>query len=894
MDPVLPFRALSPSTHNPKISQQRNRDTKLSLKTRKVGVTRHVGKENRAPLTPPNCKITNFRQSDSSELITSDDSDSNDLDVGTDIRQQSILTLNSQESTFSTPVAESTRCELPARNKIGQFESTMASLHTARNGSSSSSGTEYYTAYPFPTECDVSIVCISDSSPESVKKTDKRNNIVSASVLLTSDESECQSPPQSTKKNIFSSLRKCDVKKKLCDTVILESTDDEDCSISVGDNRNCDIVIPPSLRSDNSSCSSLVSGTNSRLETDGLVIPPSPERNSEMSANGSLLSEDGNKNSSGLHKIKVSKDRATPLYLEERKQCDQISGPGKSQDCPRETDLTSSSWKDDFRLFMEESAVSGKDYRDFKDQSLKESSQKKMTGSISKEKYKDIARWLISGSCSESNSDGSTSCDKRHSKQQCDKRHSKQQCDNGYLNQQCDKRHLKQQCDKRHSKQQCDNTPDDACSPQLSRLPGLKTCSSGSESDDNFEALMASIRKKRNEDKRKPCNRDNPSRNDSFIDDGVASDVVDSPASTLNIYHSDLTKSIKAEVKYVKKSVKSVQKKKLFEYEDDNEENKYTPIKVKPIQGLKNQVSCFVEGSFLLILTQAGAEFNSLLRGKLDLSNMDSEKSRSIPKNSKKPQVHETDTSDTSDSECGPPPRNKASVNRKPKIKKGSKQLKTPRNIASLKSPQTPYSPIRTFLSSLSGPTHEPGIRDHPEAAVYNRNFKGKKEELTRRLFKLFNREVFDRRLPDDMVLEWNARLVRTAGLCYCKLIRKGGVTSRTAKIDLSTKVITSPDRLRDTLIHEMCHAAVWLLNNVSGGHGPFWKAWAHKAMKRFPELPPIQRCHSYNIETKFTYRCTKCGYSFGRHSKSLDLDKKRCGYCYGTFEVFLSSKRRS
>lgn len=35
---------------------------------------------------------------------------------------------------------------------------------------------------------------------------------------------------------------------------------------------------------------------------------------------------------------------------------------------------------------------------------------------------------------------------------------------------------------------------------------------------------------------------------------------------------------------------------------------------------------------------------------------------------------------------------------------------------------------------------------------------------------------------------------------------------------------------------------------------------------------------------------CDFC-FSFGRHSKSLDLDKKRCGYCYGRFEVFLSSQ---
>lgn len=87
-------------------------------------------------------------------------------------------------------------------------------------------------------------------------------------------------------------------------------------------------------------------------------------------------------------------------------------------------------------------------------------------------------------------------------------------------------------------------------------------------------------------------------------------------------------------------------------------------------------------------------------------------------------------------------------------------------------------------------------------------------------------RNLFFFQLPGDMLLEWNSRLARTAGLCYCKLVRKGGVTTRTAKIALSTKVITSPDRLRDTLIHEMCHAAVWLLNNVSGGHGQFWKAW--------------------------------------------------------------------
>lgn len=64
----------------------------------------------------------------------------------------------------------------------------------------------------------------------------------------------------------------------------------------------------------------------------------------------------------------------------------------------------------------------------------------------------------------------------------------------------------------------------------------------------------------------------------------------------------------------------------------------------------------------------------------------------------------------------------------------------------------------------------------------------------------------------------------------------------------------------------------------------PTWRTWAEKAMSRFPELPVIDRCHGYEIRTKYTYRCEKCGYSVGRHSKSLDTEKKVCGHCHGRF----------
>ena len=37
--------------------------------------------------------------------------------------------------------------------------------------------------------------------------------------------------------------------------------------------------------------------------------------------------------------------------------------------------------------------------------------------------------------------------------------------------------------------------------------------------------------------------------------------------------------------------------------------------------------------------------------------------------------------------------------------------------------------------------------------------------------------------------------------------------------------------------------------------------------------------------------RCTKCGYEFGRHSKSLDMESKVCGKCHGRFELLVNLK---
>ncbi|TRZ03433.1 hypothetical protein DNTS_000425 [Danionella cerebrum] len=185
------------------------------------------------------------------------------------------------------------------------------------------------------------------------------------------------------------------------------------------------------------------------------------------------------------------------------------------------------------------------------------------------------------------------------------------------------------------------------------------------------------------------------------------------------------------------------------------------------------------------------------------------------------------------------------------------------------------------FLQTLSAP-----------GSSHSRNFKQSKEELTGKLYQLYNTSVFDGKLPADMSVTWNNKMRKTAG--YCISGQERGTGKRYARIELSVKVCDSADRLRDTLVHEMCHAATWLINNVRDGHGPFWRLYAQKAMLAHPELPMVSRCHSYDINYKYQYQCSRCKNTIGRHSKSLDTSKFVCALCTGQLSLLTPSKPRA
>jgi predicted SprT family Zn-dependent metalloprotease len=149
---------------------------------------------------------------------------------------------------------------------------------------------------------------------------------------------------------------------------------------------------------------------------------------------------------------------------------------------------------------------------------------------------------------------------------------------------------------------------------------------------------------------------------------------------------------------------------------------------------------------------------------------------------------------------------------------------------------------------------------------------------LSAALLAEYNRTVFGGKLPDDLEITWNDRLLRTAGLTYSST--KAGV--RRSRVELSAKVLDRESRLNATLLHELCHVAAWLVQGVSKPpHGPEFKAWADVASKRYP-MCQVERCHSYAIHAPHRYKCQTCGCPYNRHSKSVDTEKQVCGMCHG------------
>lgn len=156
------------------------------------------------------------------------------------------------------------------------------------------------------------------------------------------------------------------------------------------------------------------------------------------------------------------------------------------------------------------------------------------------------------------------------------------------------------------------------------------------------------------------------------------------------------------------------------------------------------------------------------------------------------------------------------------------------------------------------------------------------------RLLSFFDREVVGGALGRRVTVTWNARLLRSAGVTHMNKV--GG--ERRARIELSGKVVDDLGRLYQTLAHEVCHAAAWIVDDVAKPpHGKVFKEWVMR-FERWDGTLAISTCHEYEVQCRFVYTCGGCGYVYGRHSKSIDVRKQLCGKCRGT--LVLSVKKAS
>jgi predicted SprT family Zn-dependent metalloprotease len=190
------------------------------------------------------------------------------------------------------------------------------------------------------------------------------------------------------------------------------------------------------------------------------------------------------------------------------------------------------------------------------------------------------------------------------------------------------------------------------------------------------------------------------------------------------------------------------------------------------------------------------------------------------------------------------------------------------------KAPRPAAGPTKTKISSR--PAEDVG-----DESRQRKIFRTRRDEVTAKWFADLNQSVFGGKL-EAVAVVWSTRLRSTAGMF------KG----KSKLIVLSTKVLDTESRMRETLAHEMCHAAVGLIDQQLDAppHGSLFKSWGRRVTQKWPIIGPVTTCHSYKIEYKYQYQCQSCKHCFGRHSKSIDCDKKCCGKCRGRLILLQAS----
>ncbi|KAE8394167.1 SprT-like family-domain-containing protein [Aspergillus alliaceus] len=222
-----------------------------------------------------------------------------------------------------------------------------------------------------------------------------------------------------------------------------------------------------------------------------------------------------------------------------------------------------------------------------------------------------------------------------------------------------------------------------------------------------------------------------------------------------------------------------------------------------------------------------------------------------------------------------------------------------PRNKATQKPAK---APSKTALKRAE-------IEKKKAALARRKSFDNRKAAVAEDFFKVLDDHVTGGRIQEmteetgGIQIIWSKTLQTTAGRANWKRekVRTEGEMSGAdgapspkhhANIELAERIIDDEDRLLNTLAHEYCHLASFMISNVHNNpHGPSFKQWGLKCKEALKYHPvyggrfEVTTKHSYKIDYKYVWSCVDCGQTYGRHSKSIDTTKSRCGKCKGLLQ---------
>jgi predicted SprT family Zn-dependent metalloprotease len=205
------------------------------------------------------------------------------------------------------------------------------------------------------------------------------------------------------------------------------------------------------------------------------------------------------------------------------------------------------------------------------------------------------------------------------------------------------------------------------------------------------------------------------------------------------------------------------------------------------------------------------------------------------------------------------------------------------------------------FMLSMTSPNKSP-VKKDKAARDAKKAFESRRqqaaEDFVQNLdIKITNGEVSNlAKETGGIRLIWSNKLNSTAGRAHWK--KETAVTKHSdgsidkiykhhASIELAEKVIDDDYRLYNTLAHEFCHLANFMVSGIKDNpHGKEFKAWGKKCTDTFKHLGvKVTTKHSYEIDYKYIWSCVECSTEYKRHSKSINPQKHRCGRCKSKLE---------